>query len=264
MKICRMMFYSDYTSDSQLSLAIQNSSLLDKCYIGFYEKTWDGNPHEKCCLNHLIEFTKKYLNVEIIPIANQDINFKTDRFEVETSCRNLILKKAKEDGYRICIIQDTDEFLIENDYRKIIREFIPWMLHSGFDCAAIRWIHFWKNWNWALANQEGEIVYEWENFAVDLNSEVKFSLGRSLYGKKVGIELPWFLYHGCYVLSDEEVRQKIKTCNRFEFLEINLEKWYNEKWLNWNPETENLHPSQTPHSWKRAVKYEGSLPKECC
>ena len=264
MKTCRMMFYSDYVSDSQLSLAIQNSSLLDKCYVGFYEKTWEGNPHEKCNINHLIEMVKNCRNVEVVPITNQQIDFKTDRFEVETWCRNFILKKAKKDGYRICIIQDSDEFLIEEEYRTIIHDFIPEIIRLGFDCAAIRWIHFWKSWNWVLTNQNDELAYEWENFIVDLSSEVQFSLGRTLYGNKAWIDHHWFLYHGCYVLNDEEVLQKINTCNRFEFLEMNLEDWYREKWLNWKPEMENLYPSKNPTMWKKAVKYEGPLPKECC
>ena len=115
-----------------------------------------------------------------------------------------------------------------------------------------------------MTNQNDELAYEWENFIVDLSSEVQFSLGRTLYGNKAWIDHHWFLYHGCYVLNDEEVLQKINTCNRFEFLEMNLEDWYKEKWLNWTPETENLYPSKNPIIWKKAIKYEGPLPKECC
>lgn len=263
MKSCRMVFYSDYVSDNQLLSTLKNSSLLDKCYIGFYEKTWEGRPHTKASVDHLKNLVGSSEKVEIVSITQKDIGMKSERFEVETSCRNYILDKAKTDGFRICFIQDADEFLIKEEYKIILDNHVPYMLNQGYDCASIRWVHFWKNWNWVLTNENGELAYEWENFIIDLNSDVKFCLGRTLYGNKLWIQEPWFLYHGCYVLSDKEVYEKITTCNRFEFLEIDLNSWYEEKWLKWTPENENLYPSKNPSFWKKAIKYNGPLPKEC-
>ena len=261
MKTCRMMLYSDYVSDSQLIAATKNSEHLDTCYVGFYEKTWTGAPHRRASIEHfnslLPQMTK---NVTLLPISKSpDI---TERFQVETHCRNLILDTARKEGHKICFVQDSDEFMIRSDYEKIINNYIPEMLWSGYDSAGIRWINFWKSWDWVLTDEKGEFATEWDNFIIDLDADIKFSLGRTIYGKKSFIYYPYFLYHGCYVLTDEEVRDKINTCNRLEFEGVDLEKWYVEKWLNWTPNTENLHPSNNPSMWKRAVSY-GTLPKEC-
>ena len=151
MKSCRMVFYSDYVSDNQLLSTLKNSSLLDKCYIGFYEKTWEGRPHTKASVDHLKNLVGSSEKVEIVSITQKDIGMKSERFEVETSCRNYILDKAKTDGFRICFIQDADEFLIKEEYKIILDNHVPYMLNQGYDCASIRWVHFWKNWNWVLS-----------------------------------------------------------------------------------------------------------------
>jgi hypothetical protein len=256
-----MMFYSDYVSDSQLIAATKNTEHLDTCYIVFYQKTWTGTPHRRANLEHLNSLIPRLAkNVRFLPIATfPDI---TERFQVETTCRNLVLQIAKQEKHKICFVQDSDEFMLKSDYEGILTKYIPEMLGGGFDAAGIRWINFWKNWDWVLTNERGEIAFEWDNFIIDLDSDVQFTLGRTIYGNKSLIYYPYFLYHGCYVLTNEEVRDKINTCNRLEYIGMDMEKWYEEKWLNWTPDTENLHPSATPSLWKRAIRY-GKLPNEC-
>ena len=66
------------------------------------------------------------------------------------------------------------------------------------------------------------------------------------------------MYHAAYVLTNEELLKKIQTwshANNFDVM-----KWYNEKWLNWTPETKDLHPSW-PIAFANAEEYTGELPE---
>lgn len=55
--------------------------------------------------------------------------------------------------------------------------------------------------------------------------------------------------HLSYVRTDEEMLRKIKT---FEHQHEIIPNWYEEKWLKWTPEMENLHPVN-PSSFKKAI-----------
>lgn len=57
------------------------------------------------------------------------------------------------------------------------------------------------------------------------------------------------MHHLSYVRTDEEMLRKIKT---FEHQHEIIPNWYEEKWLKWTPEMENIHPVN-PSSFKKAV-----------
>lgn len=269
MKTCRMMFYSDYISDDQLIKAVQNSSHLDKCYVGLYSKTWNGEDHKSLNL-HLLENLSDYSkNVEVVRIGEEDLPSKPSEcgpMMMDALCRNHLLDHAKKRKMDIMIIQDTDEFVIEDEYRRILGEYFPSMISHGFNCCAIKWRNFWKNWHTMLVPNVvtlSDPPFEWANFAVLLNSEVKFTTSRHIEqrGNKSPIRQEWYLYHGSYVLSDQQILDKITTWSHSR--DIDMMRWYREKWLNWTPETTDLHPSVNPHHWLRAIPYDGGLPEEC-
>ena len=43
--------------------------------------------------------------------------------------------------------------------------------------------------------------------------------------------------------------------------QFDREEWFQKKWLKWNESTQNLHPLNR-NEWKKAVKYNGPLPRE--
>ena len=269
MKTCRMMFYSDYVSDEQVVKAVQNSSHLDKCYIGVHKKTWTNGKNTSLNYSLLEKLKTIVSNVDIVHLNDEilDLNENSPPPIRESQTRNYILNIAKKEHFDFMIIQDTDEFMIKEEYVSFINSYVPEMINLRCDSCAIRWKNFWKNWNTILICEK-EIIPnwpgEWATFGISLNSNVKFTKNRHhTSANKCAVLQPWYLYHGCYVLTNEQALKKIQNWGHAmdeDYSKLSL--WYEEKWLNWTPNTKNLHPSNDPSVWLKAVPYEGPLPQE--
>jgi hypothetical protein len=259
-----MMFYSDYVSDEQLISAVQNSSELDKCYIGFSLQTWSGRRMESVNTNLLKNIKDITPNAEVIWI-DSGMYSSQSASEAEATCRNAIINKSIDEKFDFLVVQDTDEFVHEDDWNFLLNDYFPTMVSMGYDTCAIRLKNFWKSWENILVCDEiivPEWPGEWATFGINLLKPVRFSTSRHTESiVKCGIKQDAFLYHGSWVLSDEQVQKKISSWGHSK--DIDYEKWYNDKWLNWNQETTDLHPSINPHIWKKAIPYAGKLPKEC-
>lgn len=263
MKTCRMMFYSDYVSDEQLIKAVQNSSHLDKCYIGLYEKNWNGTTHQSLNDDLLHSLGG---NTEIVFLTDEQMHItgKESPNTVETHCRNYILEKSKSENFDLMIVQDTDEFLCKEDYDFMMNDYFPTMFAQGYDSCAIRLKNFWKSWKHILVCEE-ELVPEWPgewaNFGIRIQPETKFlEIRQHTSIQKCGVKQPCYLYHGTFVHTDENVKKKIRSWGHSN--DIDFDVWYRDKWLNWTLETTDLHPSIRPSIWKRAVEYTGNLPEQ--
>ena len=53
-------------------------------------------------------------------------------------------------------------------------------------------------------------------------------------------------------MTDLEMETKIKTWGHTN--DFNNKEWYINKWLNWNLNTLNLHPTDPKH-WKKAIEF---------
>lgn len=85
---------------------------------------------------------------------------------------------------------------------------------------------------------------------------VNFAFARSSSAQDIKF-LPQTMHHLSYVRSDENMMKKIKTFSHHD--EFNLDAWYNDKWLKWNPHSLDLHPVNPPQ-FKSAIY--NPLPKE--
>lgn len=278
-----MMFYSDYISDEQLVSAVKNTDSLDNSYIGLYEKTWTHKEHKNINYKLLAEISQYAKNAKIIYISSKDLDAcgaETPK-EMETRCRNHILKIARDENNDFMLLQDADEFMKEEDCDFIRRNYIPEMTSAGYNCSAIRWITFWKNWNYVIVNENGDYFqktedflktaypFGWKHFIMNLNTPIFFDDQQQFGGIKHSIK-SWilydiFMYHSSWILTDEQVLQKIQTWGHSsEASREDWEKWYQEKWLKWTPEMESISMENSKFPvWKKAVRYNGSLPKEC-
>ena len=264
-----MMFYSDYISDEQLVKAVQNSSHLDRCYVVTQEKTWTGEKSGSLNLDLLNRIQKDVHNVFTIHLDDELLKFndKTTPPIRESEARNYILNLARKESFDFMIIQDTDEFMIREEYEDFIQRYIPDMTNAGYDSCGIRWKNFWKDWQHLLICEEELIPGwpgEWATFGINLHTDIKFTKNRyHTHSNKCGVLQPWYLYHGCYVLTDDQVKKKITTWGHSKDSDYaGLSKWYEEKWLKWNENTTDLHPSDKPWLWKKTIRYDGPLPKE--
>jgi hypothetical protein len=264
MKTSRMMFYSDYVSDEQLILALENSSVLDKCYVGVSDIAWSGRKMEGINTNLLKNIKDITPNAEVIWI-DSGMYSSQSASEAEATCRNAIINKSIDEKFDFLVVQDTDEFVHEDDWNFLLNDYFPTMVSVGYDTCAIRWKNFWKSWNHLLLTGVDVVPGwpgEWATFGLNLSKPVFFSSMRHTESVvKCGIKQDVFLYHGPWILTDEQVRRKISSWGHSQ--DMNYENWYVEKWLNWNENTTDLHPSKIPHVWKKAIPYNGKLPKEC-
>ena len=139
MKTCRMMFYSDYVSDEQLVKAVQNSSHLDKCYIGVHKKTWTNGKNTSLNYSLLEKLKTIVSNVDIVHLNDEilDLNENSPPPIRESQTRNYILNIAKKEHFDFMIIQDTDEFMIKEEYVSFINSYVPEMINLRCDSCAI-------------------------------------------------------------------------------------------------------------------------------
>ena len=279
MKFCRMMLYSDYISDEQLISAVKNSDSLDNCYIGLYEKTWSHREHKNINYKLLGEISQYAKNAKVVYMTEKDlvVSGSETTKEMDIKCRNHILKIARNEKNDFLFLQDTDEFLKKQDYEFLKKKYIPEMSSAGYNCSAIRWITFWKNWNYVIVDENGDSYQKtddmikngyrfcWKNFIMNLNTPILFADWDIENSNKSWILYDIFLYHGSWILTNEQVREKIQTWGHsIDADEKEWEDWYEEKWLNWSPEMEEISMKDKKFPvWKKAIKYEGTLPKEC-
>ena len=97
--------------------------------------------------------------------------------------------------------------------------------------------------------------------AINLKKNVSFSEKRgvtnlSLFKRKKIIK-DIVCFHNSYVLENTECEDKINSWGHTNEVVPN---WFKDKFLNWNLETQNLHPVK-PDAWKKAIEFNGELPE---
>jgi len=182
-------------------------------------------------------------------------------WDTEEAQRNACVDQAIKDGMDYLIIHDADEFYFHENFKMII-EFIE--KHPNFELYKIGWFCFWKSFNYILLGEDGKKLIGYPEFAINLKADVKFQSKRRPFTPRMAIKsavIPadvGVCYHGSYVLTNEEVYQKINTWGHAN--DFDREKWYKEIWLKWTPQMKNLH-LVSPAAWSQAVHFDGALPE---
>lgn len=241
-----------FNQDKLLLKNIENSyPFVDKIYISFSNLPWDYNKSARTEYENKtnLDIIKKSKYFDKIEIIHGDWLTETDQ-------RNNCADKAQKDGYDYLIIQDTDEFYLEKDYKKIV-DFIS--ENQNHDIYRCEWISFWKSLDWILVNNNmSEIIGE-PQIAINLKNGIRFKDRRNPYGDNE-IKIPNVLcYHLSFVLTDEECLTKLKTWGHSH--EFNVDAWYERNWVNWSPELRDMHPIDPP-VWHKTIKNNYELPKE--
>jgi len=186
----------------------------------------------------------------------------------ETEQRNDCVDKAIEDGINYLMIHDADEFYFNEDFKKIIKRIEE---YPSFDTYYVKGIVFWKSFKYVVVSA---VKYELDGYyvggkisgmyeiVINLNNKVRHCNGRETRYSNYFVfdQNDILMYHTSYVASNETILKKISTFGHSN--QIDIEKWYNEKWLNWTPETINLHPiSEGAHAFIGTELYDGKLPE---
>jgi hypothetical protein len=154
---------------------------------------------------------------------------------------NFGLSHLGEMGYDWAIICDADEFYTPLGIRVLVEQ-----MEGEEEVKIIRAPYmfvYWKTPFYRISNAQED------NPVVAIRTSEIFSDKRTPSLSEYGSAIV-FLNHFSYVRSDSEMLKKIKS---FEHsYEFDLEKWYNEIWLNWKPKDRNLHPV-VPSQFEQAI-----------
>ena len=239
-----------YNVDQFILKNIDNSGAhVDKIYITYSKKPWSYNKKARKYFSNTsnLEILKKSKYFDKITIIKGDWKYDEDQ-------RNDCLLKAKSDGMDYLINHDADEFYFHNDFKKMIEEVKQ---NPDYDYYIAPMMNFWKSFDYIVLNESGEEIVGHPELIVNVNKPQEFIRARRLSGEKI-YTLSMICYHASFVLTNEECWDKINTWGHTH--QFKLKKWYKNKWLKWDIETENLHPVN-PKVWAKAVKYDGVLPE---
>jgi hypothetical protein len=223
---------------------------VDKIYIAYSEKPWGYNPNAR-------NIYKNSFNLNIIKQSKfiNKISIIEGDWLTEEAQRNACVNKANEDGMDYLMIHDADEFYFHDDFEKI-KNFI--FNQPSYDIYTCGWISFWKTFKYiTVANLSNKMVGH-PQIVINLKKGVKFERKRKPTGSQI-INIPNIIcYHASYVLTDNELKEKLKTWGHHN--DFNIDIWYDNIWLKWTPEMLNLHPVY-PTAWYKAIKYTEKLPE---
>ncbi len=166
----------------------------------------------------------------------------------EEDMRNACLDRAKEEEFDWFIIQDADEFYTDATWNQI-KEILK--TNKSDDLLKTNWYNFWKSPHYVIVDENGGIKEPNAGFALRCSPEIKFIHKRVSNAKSVRvIDCP--CYHYGYVLSDEEMTEKLSTWSHAQ--EVDAAKWLKYKWKNWTEKTRYLHTTN-PMAWPKAIRF---------
>lgn len=238
-----------FNQDKWIMRNIENSyPHVDKIYVVYNKYSWGYKTRIKNTFD--IDTIKNSTYIDKIEIVYSDIDDETDQ-------RNLCLEKAKADGIDYLMVHDADEFYFHKDFEKI-KDYV--CSNENVDVFFVKMHTFWKSFRNVLVNVDDRIYSGYPQIIVNTHTVEKYDYSRECKDKtKVFKLIPNVTcYHGAYVLSDKEVYDKINTW--LHSTDFDTETWYNEKWLNWNENSINLHPIW-PWAWKKTAPFLNDLPE---
>ena len=229
---------------------------VDKIFVSYNPYPWTYNK----------EAREKYKNRADKNVVFQSkyaskIQLVEGVWPTEEAQRNHVLQLARKEGFDFMIVQDADEFYLPEDYQTNIRQMIDAPENLYYRNP---WKLFWKDFTHVILFDE---VHGERNtttnfnpcFAVNLKKEVHFTRNR-LVNTTDARMLEGLCLHMSYILSDEEVLEKLNTWGHAQDVK-HLQKWYRFKWLGWDEHTIFINP-MNPVGWLKAIPYHGRLPEE--
>ena len=240
-----------FGQDKWIMKNIENSyPHVDKIYVAYSKLPWGYNPIAR----------NSYVNSFDINILKRS-KFK-DKIVIiegdwltEENQRNVCVDYANNDNIDYLMIHDADEFYHHNDFDVMINSIKK---NPDYGLYRVGWYNFWKSFNYLTITNNGDIIAGYPEVFINLKKGVRFVRKRRVLQTTETTIKDVICYHGSYVLTDNEVKEKLNTWGHHA--DFNVNKWYNDTWLNWTDNKCNLHPI-TPNSWYKAVKFNGKLPE---
>jgi glycosyltransferase involved in cell wall biosynthesis len=236
--------YCVYEHHAYLEIsAVPLQKYLDHTVFLVSDVPWYGRPADT---SSAIEKIKKLCS------QHPAIELITGHWVTEAEQRNYGLEYLFKKGIDYAFIIDGDEIYHEREFERI-REFI--IGHQQYDVFHIENNTYWKDFYRidpresflpAVAVKTGKFKFTKGREGI---TESQFSDTNQRYN---WIQIPGNIarcYHLSYVRSDEELKRKIDT---FSHAPEIICGWYENVWLRWTPEMENIHPVDPPQ-YKKAI-----------
>ena len=234
-----------FNVDRSLHLMIENAKpYVDKIFIAYPELSWRHGSSRKSKNPTSYE--------EVAELADEHIEIIRDIWERDEDTRNSLLTAARNQDFDWIIIQDADEFYTDQSW-EVLKTYLVSASAQNMSVINVPLYTFWKTPCFVIEETHHGIKAGEACFAINCrHGEIQFTFSRTTNAKSIHyIDEP--CYHYSYVLSDQEVKKKIKTwAHSNDFLIRNL--WYEIKWKRWHQSSKFLHPG-SPWLWHRAIRF---------
>lgn len=225
---------------------------VDRIYLSYSKWPWSYNSEARNLYTNkfdinLIRYSKYFDKITLIE----------GKWDTDAKQRTACLYQAKSDEIDFLIAQDVDEFFFHEDYEKL-----KWIISTNplYDAYNVKQYAFWKSFKYIICNsQTGRNAGYGQKVINVKTTERYYEEALSTRPKRIAQIDDVIYYHGSYVLSNEEVYQKIKTWTHTN--DFDVDKWYNNIWLKWTVESRNLHPIW-PEVWSHCEEFNDKLPNE--
>lgn len=222
---------------------------VDHIYIAYSKMPWQYNSNARGTYKNTFDLEK----ITTSPYIDKITIIEGDWY-TEESQRKSCFNAAITDGYHYMMIQDADEFYSDEDYAKI-KQYVKDNPHYAYYTCYMK--NFWKTFDKIILGLHGEETTGEANIVINLDKG-EFGNKRNIEPKLSRCHIPGVIcYHGSYVLSDEELQNKLKTWGHHN--DFDIQRWYQNVWLKWQENDINLHPLEPP-CWSKVVSYDGTLP----
>jgi hypothetical protein len=225
-------------------------SHVDRIYVMYAKLPWGYNPDARKIYENKFDLNiiKQSKYIDKISIIEGD-------WMSDTEQRNYCLNRAKQDGFDYLMVHDADEFYFHDDFekiRKIVEE------EETYEVFEIALYAFWKSFKYILIDPQRGKVGGINQTIVNLSRVDHYDYIRDVHTVNRLLIPDVICYHGSYVLTDEEVYNKIKIWSHNN--DFDVDKWYNEVWLSWTLESKNLHPIWS-WCWDHCEIFNDKLPE---
>lgn len=233
-----------YNVDRYLPAAV--ASLLphvDKLYVAYPSRPFAYIPSSRASMSN--PTPKSILDPFL---ASGKVEIIEGDWEREEQTRNACLQRAKEDQFDWLITIDADEFYSEESWQQA-KQFL--FARPELKVVATTWYNFYKSSHYVAMDQYGSIKSTNANFAIRCKPDLEF-FDRRIPNDRNNVILDTPCFHYGYVLTDDEMRTKLKTWSHAG--DFNTMRWFRLKWLGWTEATRNIHPTW-PICWQRAIRF---------
>lgn len=162
-------------------------------------------------------------------------------WETEQQQRNFGQEFLKDHDW--ILIVDADERYTP----EVISEWIKFLETAEADAYGMgRVITYWKDWAHRVDPEESP------GLIIAVRPNVTFTHLRSVSGHWTHLPESIVCHHGSYVRTNAEMKRKIENFGHAHEI---VPGWYENKWLNWNEDSTDLHPVH-PEIFKRIIRCE--------